>query len=70
MKLSEEIKTKNISFKNRIIIPPMATSKADDMGHVSDDLLDYYQEKTSNKLFSTVIVEHNFVDPIGKASHN
>lgn len=70
MKLSEEIKTKNISFKNRIIMPPMATSKADDMGHVSDDLLDYYQEKTSNKLFSTVIVEHNFVDPIGKASHN
>lgn len=70
MKLSEEIKTKNISFKNRIIMPPMATLKADDRGHVSDDLLNYYQEKTSNRLFSTVIVEHNFVDPIGKASHN
>jgi NADH-dependent flavin oxidoreductase len=57
MKLFEEIKTKNISFKNRIIMPSMATSKADDMGHVSDDLLDYYQEKTSNKLFSTYILK-------------
>ena len=70
MKLSEELKAKNISFKNRIIMPPMATAKADDKGHVSKDILGYYQEKTSNGLFSTVIVEHNFVDPIGKASQN
>ncbi|WP_306489676.1 NADH:flavin oxidoreductase [Anaerococcus octavius] len=70
MKLFEKLKAKNISFKNRIIMPPMATAKADENGHVSQDILDYYDEKTKDKIFSTVIVEHNFVDPLGKASHN
>lgn len=70
MKLFEELEAKNIDFKNRIIMPPMATAKADDKGHVSQDILNYYEEKTKDKLFSTVIVEHNFVDPIEKASHN
>lgn len=70
MKLFEKLNAKNIDFKNRIIMPPMATAKADEKGHVSQDILDYYDEKTKDKLFSTVIVEHNFVDPLGKASHN
>lgn len=70
MQIFEALKGKNISFKNRIIMPPMATAKADDKGHVSQDILDYYDEKTRNGLFSTVIVEHNFVDPLGKASQN
>lgn len=70
MKLFEKLKAKNISFKNRIIMPPMATAKADENGHVFQDILDYYDEKTKDRLFSTVIVEHNFVDPLGKASHN
>lgn len=70
MRLFEELKAKNISFKNRIIMPPMATAKADEKGHVSQDILDYYDEKTKDKLFSTVIVEHNFVDYLGRASHN
>ncbi len=70
MKLFEELKAKNIDFKNRIIMPPMATAKADDDGHITQDILDYYQEKTCDKLFSTVIIEHNFIDPLGKASHN
>lgn len=68
MQIFEEIKAKNIDFKNRIIMPPMATAKADDKGHVTQDILDYYDEKTRDSMFSTVIVEHNFVDPLGKAS--
>ena len=70
MKLFEKLNAKNIDFKNRIIMPPMATAKADEKGHVSQDILDYYDEKTKDKIFSIVIVEHNFVDPLGKASHN
>ena len=70
MKLFEKLEAKNIDFKNRIIMPPMASAKADARGHVSQDILDYYNEKTKDKIFSTVIVEHNFVDPLGKASHN
>ena len=68
MKIFEEVKSKNISFKNRIIMPPMATAKADENGHISKEILDYYKEKTSHGLFSLVIVEHNYIDPLGKAS--
>ena len=70
MEIFEEINTKNIDFKSRIIMPPMATGKADENGHVSKDILDYYDEKTRDGMFSTVIIEHNFIDPLGKASHN
>lgn len=68
MQIFEEIKAKNTDFKNRIIMPPMATAKADENGHISKEILDYYEEKTSHGLFSLVIVEHNFIDPLGKAS--
>ena len=68
MKIFEEVKAKNIILKNRIIMPPMATAKADENGHISKEILDYYDEKTSHGFFSLVIVEHNFVDPLGKAS--
>lgn len=70
MKLSQELKSKNINFKNRVIMPPMATAKADENGHITDEILNYYEEKTENKLFSTVIIEHCFVDVLGKASKN
>ncbi|MDU2384414.1 MAG: NADH:flavin oxidoreductase, partial [Finegoldia magna] len=70
MKLSQELKSKNINFKNRVIMPPMATAKADENGHITDEILNYYEEKTKNKLFSTVIIEHSFVDELGKASKN
>ena len=68
MQIFEEIKAKNIDFKNRIIMPPMVTAKADENGHISKEILDYYEEKTSHGLFSLVIVEHNFIDSLGKAS--
>lgn len=68
MKLFDQVQAKNISFKNRIIMPPMATAKADENGHISKEILDYYKEKTSHGLFSLVIVEHNYIDPLGKAS--
>ena len=70
MKIFEEINKDNIIFKNRIIMPPMATAKADENGNVSKDILDYYDEKTRDGMFSVVIVEHNFVVPLGKASDN
>lgn len=70
MKLSQGLKSKNINFKNRVIMPPMATAKADENGHIKDEILNYYEEKTENKLFSTVIIEHSFVDVLGKASKN
>lgn len=59
-----------LSLTHRLIMPPMATSKATDDGSVSQDILDYYQEKTAGGYLSLVIIEHSFVDPQGKASKN
>lgn len=67
MKVNEKVKIKNIEFKNRIIMPPMATAKSDEKGHVTQEILDYYMEKTKNKLFSAVIIEHSYIDKKGRA---
>lgn len=70
MDINDKVVSNNIEFKNRVIMPPMATAKADYRGHVTDEILKYYKEKTSSKLFSAVIVEHNYVDERGKAHNN
>ncbi len=70
MNIRDKVKAKNITFKNRLIMPPMATAKADDFGHITDDILEYYEEKTACKLFSVVIVEHSYVDERGMAHDN
>lgn len=67
MRIDEKIKVKNIEFKNRVVMPPMATAKADEKGHVTQEILDYYMDKTKNKLFSAVIIEHSYVDKRGRA---
>lgn len=70
MNIKDKVKISTIEFKNRIIMPPMATAKASNSGEVTDDILNYYKEKTKDKLFSAVIVEHNYVDERGKAHSN
>ena len=67
MDFRDEVKGKNIRFKNRLVMPPMATGKADADGHVTQEILDYYNEKTASGLFSAVIVEHSYVDKKGRA---
>ncbi|MDK0751686.1 NADH:flavin oxidoreductase [Clostridium perfringens] len=70
MNIKDRVISNNIEFKNRVIMPPMATAKADQEGHITDEILNYYKEKTSCKLFSAVIVEHSYVDKRGKAHNN
>lgn len=70
MEIKSKLSAKNIIFKNRIIMPPMATAKADKNGHITLEHLDYYKEKTSSKLFAAVIVEHSYVEKRGKAHDN
>lgn len=68
--MKNNLKANNIEFKNRIIMPPMATSKAGDNGSVTQEVLDYYEEKTKNKIFSAVITEHSYIDERGRAHFN
>ena len=57
----------NIHLKNRLVMPPMATSKADRDGSISQAVLDYYKDKTKDKKIGLVILEHSYVLAQGQA---
>ena len=57
-----------MTLKNRLVMPPMATSRSEDNGKVSKGILDYYDEKTKGGYISLVIIEHSFIAQQGKAS--
>ena len=59
-----------MTLANRLVMPPMATAKAEPDGKVSQPLLDYYAEKSSGGYIALVIIEHSYIAPEGKASNN
>ena len=59
---------KNLTLKNRLKMPPLATEKSSAEGKVSKELLDFYKEKSDGGLISLFIIEHSFVRKDGKAS--
>ncbi len=58
---------KNITLKNRLVMPPMATYKADATGKVNSHICDHYREKSNGGHIGLVIAEHCYVSNIGKA---
>jgi NADPH2 dehydrogenase len=48
----------------------MATSKSEDDGRISKDILNYYDEKSKGGFIGLVIIEHSFVSQQGKANNN
>ena len=57
-----------LTLNNRLVMPPMATSKSELDGKVSKDILDYYDEKSRGGYISLIIIEHSFITQKGKAS--
>ena len=57
---------KNLAVSSRLVMPPMASAKADENGFVTDELCRYYGEKTSGGAIGLVIAEHAYVSPDGK----
>ena len=57
-----------LTLNNRLVMPPMATSKSEEDGKVSTDILDYYDEKSRGGYISLIIIEHSFITLKGKAS--
>ena len=57
-----------LTLKSRLVMPPMATSKSEEDGKVSKDILDYYDEKSRGGYISLIIIEHSFITLKGKAS--
>lgn len=58
--------TGKLTLTNRLVMPPMATSKADPDGRVSTSLLDYYNEKSRGGAIGLVIIEHNYISRQGQ----
>ncbi|MGP1458672.1 MAG: oxidoreductase [Treponema sp.] len=59
---------KNLEVSSRLVMPPMASAKADENGFVTDELCRYYDEKTSSGAAGLVIAEHAYVSSDGKLS--
>jgi len=66
--LLSPMKAGPLTLSNRLIMPPMATSKAESDGKVSEAILDYYEEKSQGGYISLIIIEHSFIALEGKAS--
>lgn len=66
----EPLQAGSLLLTNRLVMPPMATSKAEEDGKVSQAILDYYSEKSEGGYISLIIVEHSFISQEGKASKN
>ncbi|MDO8915761.1 MAG: NADH:flavin oxidoreductase [Coriobacteriia bacterium] len=60
-RLLEPLATRNLALHNRLVLPPMATSKANPDGSMSDALLAYYDEKSRGGAFGLIITEHCYI---------
>jgi NADPH2 dehydrogenase len=60
-RLVEPLITRNLMLHNRLVLPPMATSKANPDGSMSDALLAYYDEKSRGGAFGLIITEHCYI---------
>ncbi|MBV1757603.1 MAG: NADH:flavin oxidoreductase [Dethiosulfatibacter sp.] len=68
--LTNVLQTDKITLKNRLIMAPLATSKSNEDGTVSDDVLAYYNEKSQGGYVSLFVIEHSYILQQGKASAN
>ncbi len=65
--LDTSIKIGEMELKNRLVMPPMAISKADSQGRITEQTLDYYNEKSSGGFIGLIITEHSYISREGKA---
>ncbi|MFT9497631.1 NADH:flavin oxidoreductase [Anaerosolibacter sp.] len=68
--LLKPLQVGSLILSNRLIMPPMATAKSGADGKVSEEVLEYYKEKSEGGYISLIIIEHSFISQEGKASEN
>lgn len=66
--LNTPLTIKDMRLTNRLVMPPMQTSKSNPDGTVGQGICDYYGEKSRGGFLSLLITEHSFVRMDGKAS--
>lgn len=68
--LLKSLNVGDLTLHNRLIMPPMATAKSESDGKVSQEILDFYREKSHGGYISLFIIEHSYISEEGKASKN
>ena len=63
--LHEPLTTEKLTLKNRLVMPPMATSKCNEDGTMSNGLLEYYDEKSRGGNIGLIITEHSYISEEG-----
>lgn len=67
--LKKSLDSGRLPLKNRLVMPPMATSNCPD-GIITQGILDYYKEKSEGGYISLIIIEHSYITKEGRASQN
>jgi len=67
MKIKQPLKIKNVTFNNRIAMPPMASEKTEN-GRVTPAHHHYYQKRTGGGHIGLVVTEHMYICPEGQAT--
>lgn len=67
-RLQTPIRIGSLPLPTRLVMPPMATSKALADGAVSPEVLAYYAEKSQGGHIALILIEHSYIHPLGKAS--
>ena len=65
--LFDPIVLRKLTLPNRLVMPPMATAKADENGYVTDAVCEYYRERARYSKIGLIITEHSYVALQGKA---
>ncbi len=66
--LLKPLELDKLTLKNRLVMPPMQTEKAEADGTINHSILDYYAEKSDGGCFGLIIVEHSYIAPEGKSN--
>lgn len=65
--LAKELEVKGLRFKNRVVLPPLATERSTPDGLATPQLIEHYRNLAGQEL-AMIIIEHAFVMQQGKAS--
>ncbi|MDD4123737.1 MAG: NADH:flavin oxidoreductase [Bacilli bacterium] len=60
------IKINNLTLRNRLVFAPAATYMCDLTGNITDKTLEYYRDRTIDKSFGLVVIEHSYVNIKGR----
>lgn len=65
--INTPITIQKLRLKNRLVMPPMATAKAKE-GKMTQEICDYYEEKSAGGYLGLLIMEHMYINEEGRAT--